>query len=196
MQIINNKDAIIKEQINLGDIGNLNIDDLFKDNTNNKKMKNNNYPNWLVPLDIAKELKEIGFDEPTLFHYYENDFDVTIETNSYYDEGEAQGYLHFYISAFKEENFNRDKKCISIPTWEQVFEWFREKKIYGNVNQEWEYGRYNSPKRLNYFYVINDCRKKDINKTEAITNSGFNNYEEAREELVKVLIQTYKREQL
>lgn len=43
MQIINNKDAIIKEQINLGDIGNLNIDDLFKDNTNNKKMKNKKY---------------------------------------------------------------------------------------------------------------------------------------------------------
>ena len=40
MQIINNTGAIIKEQINLGDIDNLNIDDLFKDNTNNKKMKN------------------------------------------------------------------------------------------------------------------------------------------------------------
>ena len=23
-------------------------------------MKNNNYPTWLVPLEIAKELKEIG----------------------------------------------------------------------------------------------------------------------------------------
>ena len=43
MQIINNTGAIIKEQINLGDIDNLNIDDLFKDNTNNKKMKNKKY---------------------------------------------------------------------------------------------------------------------------------------------------------
>ena len=39
MQIINNTGAIIKEQINLGHIDNLNIDDLFKDNTS-KKMKN------------------------------------------------------------------------------------------------------------------------------------------------------------
>ena len=39
MQIINNTGAIIKEQINLGNIDNLNIDDLFKDNTS-KKMKN------------------------------------------------------------------------------------------------------------------------------------------------------------
>ena len=37
MQIINNTGAIIKEQINLGNIDNLNIDDLFKANTNNKK---------------------------------------------------------------------------------------------------------------------------------------------------------------
>ena len=65
MQIINNAGAIIKEQINLGNIDNLNIDDLFKDNTS-KKMKNNNYPNWLVSLEIAKELKEIGFNEPCL----------------------------------------------------------------------------------------------------------------------------------
>lgn len=182
MQFINNTGAIIKEQINLGDIGNLNIDDLFKDNTNNKKMKNNNYPTWLVPLDIAKELKEIGFDEPTLFHYYENDFDVTIETNSYYDEGEAQGYLHFYISAFKEENFNRDKKCISIPTWEQVFEWFREKGF--NITLE---NHEDSTKFMFYNMKINEGKH---------FKGEFSNYEEAREELVKTLIQTYKSEQL
>ena len=41
--IINNKGAIIGEQINLGNIDILNIDDLFKDNTNNKKMKNKKY---------------------------------------------------------------------------------------------------------------------------------------------------------
>ena len=41
--IINNKGAIIGEQINLGNIDILNIDDLFKDNTNNKKMTHNKY---------------------------------------------------------------------------------------------------------------------------------------------------------
>ena len=64
MQIINNTGAIIKEQINLGNIDNLNIDDLFKDNTS-KKMKNNNYPTWLVSLEIAmaKDAKLIVFYE-------------------------------------------------------------------------------------------------------------------------------------
>ena len=34
-------------------------------------MKNNNYPNWLVSLEIAKELKEIGFKEECLCYWYE-----------------------------------------------------------------------------------------------------------------------------
>ena len=36
---------------------------------NLSKMKNNDYPNWLVPLDIAQELKAIGFDEHCLFAF-------------------------------------------------------------------------------------------------------------------------------
>ena len=40
MQIINNTGAIIGEQINLGNIDNLNIDDLFKGNTKSSKMEN------------------------------------------------------------------------------------------------------------------------------------------------------------
>lgn len=184
MQIINNTGAIIGEQINLGNIDDLNIDDLFKDNTNNKKMKNNNYPTWLVSLEIAQELKAIGFDEPTLFHYYENDFDVTIETNSYYDEGEAQGYLHFYISAFKEENFNRDKKCISIPTWEQVFAWFREKGYESYIKLESQ--SYIDEGNYYYFEVT------EPNLIQISCKGDFDNYEQAREELVYKLIEIYK----
>ena len=180
MQIINNTGAIIKEQINLGDIDNLNIDDLFN------KMITQNYPTWLVPIEIAKELKEIGFDEPTLFHYYENDFDVTIETNSYYDEGEAQGYLHFYISAFKEENFNRDKKCFSLPAWEQVFEWFRDKGLFHSICITED--------------LIEDVKEFEAeirdNNADIIYIIHRDTYEEVREALVKALIRTYKKEQL
>jgi len=153
-------------------------------------MKNNNYPTWLVPIEIAKELKEIGFNEPCHFQFlYYHGWEMLKK------RGDEYGFITSNsCRAYVVENHNGIGK-LSVPTWEQVFQWFREKKIYGNVNQEWEYGRYNSPIGLNYFYVINDCRKKKINKTKAIVNGGFDNYEEAREELVKVLIQTYKREQ-
>ena len=154
-------------------------------------MKNNNYPTWLVSLEIAKELKEIGFNEPCHFQFlYYHGWEMLKK------RGDEYGFITSNsCRAYVVENHNGIGK-LSVPTWEQVFQWFREKKIYGNVNQEWEYGRYNSPIGLNYFYVINDCRKKKINKTKAIVNGGFDTYEEAREELVKVLIQTYKRKQL
>lgn len=149
-------------------------------------MKNNNYPTWLVSLEIAKELKEIGFNEPTLFYYCESDFDISVETNDYYNEGEAQGYLSFYISALKEEDFNIYKKCISIPTCEQVFEWFREKGMFHSI------------------CIVNDLLE-DVKYFEAEIRDNNGDiicilsrvtYEEAREALVKSLIQTYKNEQL
>ena len=31
-----------------------------------------NYPDWLVPLEVGKKLKEIGFDKPCHF-YYQNE---------------------------------------------------------------------------------------------------------------------------
>ena len=162
-------------------------------------MKNNDYPNWLVSLEIAKELKEIGFNEYCPFFVYPNDDEVfisgTVTVEEDWLDEDNYGEVIIDLSVTECGKFNK-LNFQTIPTWEQVFEWFREKKIYGNVNQEWEYGRYNSPIGLNYFYVINDCRKKKINKTKAIVNGGFDNYEEAREELVIKIIRTYKNEQL
>ena len=58
MQIINNTGAIIKEQINLGNIDNFNIDYLFKDNTS-KKMKNNNKAEIIAHSKRANTGEEI-----------------------------------------------------------------------------------------------------------------------------------------
>ena len=149
-------------------------------------MKNNNYPNWLVPLEIAKELKEIGFNEPTLFYYCESDFDISVETNDYYNEGEAQGYLSFYISALKEEDFNIYKECISLPTWEQVFEWFRNKGLFHSICYVKDLLNENE-----YF----ESEIRDDN-SDIICILSRVTYEETREALVKALIRTYKNEQL
>ena len=50
-----------------------------------------NYPTWLVPLDIAKELKEIGFDEPCLVTYHEV-FDEEMIFISF----EGDDYCYYY----------------------------------------------------------------------------------------------------
>ena len=180
MQIINNTGAIIKEQINLGDIGNLNIDDLFKDNTNNKKMKNNNYPTWLVPIEIAKELKEIGFKENCYFEFsYDNG--LTLEANKR-DENTIIEIDDLLFCA------NEVWQNISIPTWEQVFEWFREKGFESYIRLEshahFDEGNY-------YYFEITEP-----NLCQLDCQGDFDDYNEAREALAKALIRTYKNEQL
>ena len=177
IQVINNKGAIIKEQINLGNIDNLNIDDLFKNNTS-KKMKNNNYPNWLVPLEIAKELKEIGFKENCYFEFsYDNG--LTLEANKR-DENTIIEIDDLLFCA------NEVWQNISIPTWEQVFEWFREKGYHGIIAVRYEAGD------SEYSYRIEHLNEliTDFNQDNPLT------YEEARETLIKALIRTYKNEQL
>ena len=85
-------------------------------------MKNNNYPTWLVPLEIAKELKEIGFNKKTMFYFFSADttFKFSISEDITLD------YI-LPIGDVELDNYNRKGFYASIPAWEQVFEWFREK---------------------------------------------------------------------
>lgn len=170
MQIINNTGAIIGEQINLGNIDDLNIDDLFKDNTNNKKMKNNNYPTWLVPLEIAKELKDIGFDIPCVF----------VLTNKDKIGFTTKGNNQYHLFEELDLNSNSEGSLVCIPTYEQLFEWFREKGFRISLENHED-----STKFMFYNMKINEGKH---------FKGEFSNYEEAREALVKALIQTYKNE--
>ena len=142
-------------------------------------MKNNNYPSWLVPIEIAKELKEIGFKENCYFEFsYDNG--LTLEANKR-DENTIIEIDDLLFCA------NEVWQNISIPTWEQVFEWFREKGFESYI-------------RLENLFVYEDCRYSYVitNKKNILINckSDFNDYNEAREALVKALIRTYKNEQL
>nr|DAQ96895.1 MAG TPA: hypothetical protein [Caudoviricetes sp.] len=140
-------------------------------------MKNNNYPTWLVPLEIAKELKEIGFNKKTMFYFFSADttFKFSISEDITLD------YI-LPIGDVELDNYNRKGFYASIPAWEQVFEWFREKGF--NITLE---NHEDSTKFMFYNMKINEGKH---------FKGEFSNYEEAREELVKTLIQTYKSEQL
>ena len=75
MQVINNTGAIIKEQINLGDIDNLNIDDLFKDDTS-KKMNTENNKTEIYNLEGIKPIVEEFYNEEMFvikISYYSGD---------------------------------------------------------------------------------------------------------------------------
>ena len=135
-------------------------------------MKNNNYPNWLISLEIAKELKEIGFDTPCSFYYDEK----LLKISPWHDE-------EFAVTNWNDKLF---RYCISIPTWEQVFEWFREKGYHGVIAVRYEDGDDEYSYRIEFL----DELITDFNQDNPLT------YEEAREALVKALIRTYKNEQL
>lgn len=144
-------------------------------------MKNNNYPNWLVPLDIAIKLKEIGFNKKTMFYFFSGDttFKFSISEDIPLD------YI-LPIVDVELDNYNRKGFYASIPIWEQVFEWFREKGYHGVIAVRYEDGDDEYSYRIEFL----DELITDFNQDNPLT------YEEAREALVKALIRTYKNEQL
>lgn len=144
-------------------------------------MKNNNYPNWLVPLDIAIKLKEIGFNKKTMFYFFSADITFKFSIS----EDIPLDYI-LPIGDVELDNYNRKGFYASIPTWEQVFEWFREKGMFHSiciVDDLLE--------GVKYF----EAEIRD-NNGDIICILSRETYEEAREALVKALIRTYKNEQL
>ena len=164
IQNINNTGAIINKQFFLGDIDTFNIDDLFN-NTNKKEVNTQIYPTWLVPLDIALQLKEIAFNKDCAFYYDER----LLRISPYHDE-------EFSTTNWNDKRYFRD--CVSLPTWEQVFAWFREK------------GYKITFKDIN---IGTQCAFYHLDIKEGHTFSHFaEKYEKAREVLVMKLIEVHK----
>lgn len=144
-------------------------------------MNTQNYPTWLVPLDIAQELKAIGFDEPCHFHFlYYHGWEMLKK------RGDEYGFITSNnCRAYVVENHNGIGK-LSVPTWEQVFQWFRSKGYHGVIAARGEDGENEYSYCIDYLNELSSDFEQDSHLT----------YEEAREALVKALIQTYKNEQL
>ena len=138
-------------------------------------MNTQKYPTWLVPLDIAKELKEIGFNEPCHF-YYQNDY------SEYLKAGDPNKY-HIISDSLaanrKNANHNNSDIAISAPSWGEALAWFRAKGYYGNLEAT-------SKGTSAYIYVpfLDQGTSWDIAYKES--------YEEAREALLLKLIDLYK----
>ena len=148
-------------------------------------MKNNDYHNWLVPLDIALQLKAIGFDEPCVFKFERCEY-TTFKMNIDSVFEDTSEYYFDDLETYK-EGYNTRGYDILRPTWEQVFQWFRSKGYHGVIAVGDESGELNE-----YSYCINYLNEL---RCDFEQDSHFT-YEDAREYLVKALIQTYKQEQL
>lgn len=147
-------------------------------------MKNNNYPNWLVPLDIAKQLKEIDFNEHCLFAFSTEENDLYLKKTDKKDCVWYDVISLFYEPVVPINSF-------LVPTWEQVFEWFREKGFDSYIGLE---SLPYPDEGIYYYFEISKPTLYSIN--QLCSRGEFDDYNEAREALVKALIQTYKNEQL
>ena len=137
---------------------------------------------FLVPVEIAKKLKEIGFDKPCLFDY---------RNDNIYLEGSASVGFSIdpnnadFVATIEQlcEFSNRDiSDWVKIPTYEQVFTWFRGKGLFHSII-------------LTKDFIENDilfsCEIRNTD-TDIVTMFTRGIYEEAREELLKRLIKIYK----
>ena len=149
------------------------------------KMNKLNYPTWLVPLDIAKQLKEIGFNEPCLVTYHEV-FDEEMIFISF--EGDSCYYYADLSECSQRTNSEMGKDILkvgkhysyacSLPTWTEVFAWFRERGLHCSI-------RYLICPVTYSFHIIDNC-----NWDKGCGNRDT--YEEAREACVEELIKIFK----
>ena len=134
-------------------------------------MKNSEYPTWLVTLEIAKELKEIGLDERCLFAF-------AVEKNDLYLIQREKKDCVWYedISLLYEPVVPPDS--FLVPSWDDTLAWFRAK------------GYKITFKDIN---IGTQCAFYHLDINEGHTFSHFaKKYEKAREGLVLKLIEVHK----
>lgn len=132
-------------------------------------MEANNYPNWLVSVGQAKRLKKIGFDMPCQFF-------LPIKMYEDFDTKE----LEF---DFQKGNHNKSVDYWSIPSYEQVLEWFRKKELIGVIDYYFDILR---DKPL-YKYEIKNIIGQVIFTNKEIIET----YKEALGLLINQLIEIY-----
>lgn len=167
-------------------------------------MKIENYPEWLVPLEIAKSLKEIGFNKPCIFSYSEG-----IGVTACLRSGAGEEPL---ISDFVVSGNMPNSPFVDLPTWEQVFEWFREKCLHCYIEVLYTNVKYDKKSLKLFNKFKKEVLKKPIvfyrycignkaigtfffsrrNSTEVVYIKTFKSYEECRKALVCELIEKYK----
>ena len=132
-------------------------------------LKTNNFIKSLVPVYLAKQLKEIGFDEKCLLVY---------QTGS-------------GIKTFLNEESESLDDLFSIPDYELAFDWFRKYGFYFAYrlvfDEPYEKGKYDKPL---YIYEI------WIDEDSPLLVERFYDYHFGREKLLQKLIEIYKEKYL
>ena len=141
-----------------------------------------NYPDWLVPLNIAKKLKEIDFNEYCLFAF------STEKNNLYLIQRDKKDCVRYDdISLLYEPVVPPDS--FLVPTWTDVFTWFRKRGLYGFITFD---NTFPNSVSETFSFEIRKINRKLIYSSEENSTDEFNCYEVVREALIFKLIEIYK----
>ena len=145
-------------------------------------MKKSKYPSWLVSIEQAKKLRELGFEEKC--HFFWNFYEHVNRMCCYADINEEdEDFLFPNEYNYNNKNSSGYDVYLSIPTFEQVLEWFISKGFIGTI----VCFRDASLNKPIYIFEIKDEKGYLISSSRNITEK----YEEAREVLVNDLIRVY-----
>lgn len=129
-----------------------------------------NYPSWLVSIDVARMLKKLGFKERCIFAY-DKQQGLTIETSKLHES-----IIEFDALLFDENDFDY---IIAVPTYEQVFEWFASRGWLGVILHLGT---------SDYSYRV---QNRDM-LILPVEDEVFSSYTEARESLIYEMIELYE----
>ena len=135
-----------------------------------------NYRDITVSIEIAKELKKIGFDEECIFQHY---FGGEVFISGRLEEESVFDYVDHNFSDIEKIKNKDHEETLAVPTYEQVFGWFRNKGMDGFVMPFWA----GETKVYEFHFVANGT---------LLMGERCESYREARLELIKALIDTYK----
>lgn len=136
-----------------------------------------------VPIELALELKEIGFDEFCLF-YYQHDKPAPRFGIESRDIKNKSHFRIITINAHKILQSKNSKVVTAAPSYEQTFAWFRKKGLFHSITFEKEFFEGT---------ILFCCEIRDSN-SDIVTMYTTNTYEKGKVELLKKLIEIYKNE--
>jgi len=146
-----------------------------------------------VPHEIAKSLKDIGFDKECVAIWHNNKLHSIFDFDSYANNSSL-------VTNTKSWTW---QDC-TAPLFQQVFDWFQGSHIYGHTDiecigsDEWAFvycikhlprANQNDKRRFQYF-----VETKSFSDTYPTYSGGWNERQEAQIECIKEMIKIFKSE--
>ena len=117
-----------------------------------------------VPYEIAKELKEIGCNFDTGFYYENKEICFDAETYMSHDNAGRSILIYYELSDIEIPN---PSNVVLAPTYEQAFEWFREKGYFVTVMDE--YAKIDDQNEGGEYYTYGDFQTYEDARLECLT---------------------------